>query len=119
MGSGGFGSDVEGLGGVEYEDAGQASEREQRAAGLGGRGVGQASSPASQEDTLRDVPRGRWTLLQVLILLTNSVVPCFVKVSAGCDPLFNFSPRSVNFGKGTRVLGLNVCTGVEGGGPGT
>ena len=117
MGSGGFGSDVEGLRGVKHEDAGQESEREQRAAGLGGRGVGQASSPASQEDTLRDVPRGRWTLLQVLILLT--VVPCFVKVSVGCDPLFNFSPRSVNFGKGTRVLGLNVCPGVGGGGPGT
>ena len=29
MGSGGFGSDVEGLGGLEHEDAGQESEREQ------------------------------------------------------------------------------------------
>ena len=74
MGSGGFGSDVEGLGRLEHEDAGQESEREQRAAGLGGRGVGQASSPASQEDALRDVPRGRWTLLQVLILVPLSHV---------------------------------------------
>ena len=107
MGPRGVGSDVEGHGGFEHENAGQESEREQRAVGLCGGGLGQTCSSACEENSLRDVPRGRRTLFQV----TTSVVPCCVKVSVSCAPGFNFSPRSVNFGKafGT-VLGLNVCT---------
>ena len=74
MGPRGVGVLLEGVGVVEHENVGQEGEREQRAVGHRGRGVGQASSPASQEDTLRDVPRGRWTLLQVLILVPLSHV---------------------------------------------
>ena len=66
MGPRGVGSDVKGHRGFEHENAGQESEREQRAVGLGGGGLGQACSSACKENTLRDVPRGRRTLLQVL-----------------------------------------------------
>ena len=57
MGPRGIGVLVEGVGVVEHENVGQAGEREQRAVGHRGRGVGQASSPACQENSLRDVPR--------------------------------------------------------------
>ena len=57
MGPRGVGLLVEGVGVVEHEDVGQEGEREQRAVGHRGRGVGQASSPACQENSLRDVPR--------------------------------------------------------------
>ena len=57
MGPRGVGVLVEGVGVVEHENVGQAGEREQRAVGHRGRGVGQASSPACQENSLRDVSR--------------------------------------------------------------
>ena len=57
MGPRGIGILLEGVGVVEHENVGQEGEREQRAVGHRGRGVGQASSPARQENTLRDVPR--------------------------------------------------------------
>ena len=57
MGPRGIGVLVEGVGVVEHEDVGQADEREQRAVGHRGGGVGQTSSPACQENSLRDVPR--------------------------------------------------------------
>ena len=57
MGPRGIGVLLEGVGVVEHEDVGQEGEREQRAVGHRGRGVGQASSPACQENSLRDVPR--------------------------------------------------------------